>query len=766
MFAGILTGMQAQKEKNTVNRRESSKLFQDYLKSNQELGIDASQEDLENTWDSFSSFQNLRHTPTANTMQSIIAAGKKKIQSQADLEAHEQFTRDEVVSERVQKDLRNMFISSGAPDTGDFSSFYDDLQEGYQGSPVLLSALDQYTNSGKNISGQFLTYQEGETKTAIGELETAIASGQTDAKSLKDRFPQVDPLVIDQMISRAGREDNYLLTTREREQVKFEQEVEKFDQGVVTFNNQQIMFDRATVEHIDMVARREVERSQKDRVFDLNDEMTIEKIEQTKRDIIRNIVLQAQQDEEFDEGRKVFAQNETKFNSDMQKRVTDAARLLVTQATTDAAAATTQAAADNVYAQQNARNVGLAAERVLKSIENGSYTEASARQAAVDFNVSPDTIDQFVQSQNQVFNTAVSTRNSAFNDKRSTQITSWNQENKTTIEQLKTDTNQNLIKNFEGAPENISGAIMNLANRYYLESNFVQTKMVDYVLGELNSGKYEGKSQSEINQSIGSWLDSNNAMTYTGMARTNESEYLKVIGPEQMTPEQMKTNYMPELSGDIETMMLGMRNAANNQNYEGYLLYTTALTALLTDVNNLSQMRQKNYAKYYGINTSQAEADEIANSIEKLIKDTQGRQSMVSKPAQQTTSANSKFLAKPQGAAITNTNSANVKLDDLIQASASSPVAQNNSRTPQKDWSMVKANLLKAGTDKMQANKAIQALEKDQDYMDAMRLNNVKSPKILEMRKLKSLLQNANQTIQSIYTDVENAQDDQNSALQ
>ena len=399
----------------------------------------------------------------------------------------------------------------------------------------------------------------------------------------------------------------------------------------------------------------------------------------------------------------------------------------------------------------------MAAERVLKSIENGSYTEASARQAAVDFNVSPDTIDQFVQSQNQVFNTAVSTRNSAFNDKRSTQITSWNQENKTTIEQLKTDTNQNLIKNFEGAPENISGAIMNLANRYYLESNFVQTKMVDYVLGELNSGKYEGKSQSEINQSIGSWLDSNNAMTYTGMARTNESEYLKVIGPEQMTPEQMKTNYMPELSGDIETMMLGMRNAANNQNYEGYLLYTTALTALLTDVNNLSQMRQKNYAKYYGINTSQAEADEIANSIEKLIKDTQGRQSMVSKPAQQTTSANSKFLAKPQGAAITNTNAANVKLDDLIQASASSPVAQNNSRTPQKDWSMVKANLLKAGTDKMQANKAIQALAQDKDYMDAVKQNNPRAPKVQEMRTLESLLQKANQTIQSIYTDVENA---------
>ena len=70
---------------------------------------------------------------------------------------------------------------------------------------------------------------------------------------------------------------------------------------------------------------------------------------------------------------------------------------------------------------------------------------------------------------------------------------------------------------------------------------------------------------------------------------------------------------------------------------------------------------------------------------------------------------------------------------------------------------MVKANLLKAGTDKMQANKAIQALEKDQDYVEAMRLNKVKSPKILEMRKLKSLLQNANQTIQSIYTDVENA---------
>ena len=296
MFAGILTGMQAQKEKNTVNRRESSKLFQDYLKSNQELGIDASQEDLENTWDSFSSFQNLRHTPTANTMQSIIAAGKKKIQSQADLEAHEQ-------------------------DSGDFSSFYDDLQEGYQGSPVLLSALDQYTNSGKNISGQFLTYQEGETKTAIGELETAIASGQTDAKSLKDRFPQVDPLVIDQMISRAGREDNYLLTTREREQVRFKHEVKKFEQGLVTFKNQQIMFDRATVEHIDMVARREVKRSQTDRVFDLNDKITIEKIEQTKRDIIRNIVLQAQQDEKFDEGRKVFAQNETKFNSDMQKRV-------------------------------------------------------------------------------------------------------------------------------------------------------------------------------------------------------------------------------------------------------------------------------------------------------------------------------------------------------------------------------------------------------------------------------------------------------------
>jgi hypothetical protein len=245
-------------------------------------------------------------------------------------------------------------------------------------------------------------------------------------------------------------------------------------------------------------------------------------------------------------------------------------------------------------------------------------------------------------------------------------------------------------------------------------------------------------------------------MTYTGMARTNESEYLKVIGPEQMTPEQMKTNYIPALSGDIETMILGMRNAANNQNYDGYLMHMTALTALLTDVNNLSQMRQKNYAKYYGINTSQEDADEIANSIQKLIKDTQGRQSLVSKPAPMT-SANSKFLTNPQGAAITNTNAANVKLDDLIQASASSPVAQSNSRTPQKDWSMVKANLLKAGTDKMQANKAIQALEKDQDYVEAMRLNKVKSPKILEMRKLKSLLQNANQTIQSIYTDVENA---------
>ena len=70
---------------------------------------------------------------------------------------------------------------------------------------------------------------------------------------------------------------------------------------------------------------------------------------------------------------------------------------------------------------------------------------------------------------------------------------------------------------------------------------------------------------------------------------------------------------------------------------------------------------------------------------------------------------------------------------------------------------MVKANLLKAGTDKMQANKAIQALAQDKDYMDAVKQNNPRAAKVQEMRTLESLLQKANQTIQSIYTDVENA---------
>jgi hypothetical protein len=74
MFAGIMSGINAQRKENTSNRRESTKLFNDYLAKTRELGLDLTEEDLTGNWNSNASRVNRKYAPTRDRMKSIIEA--------------------------------------------------------------------------------------------------------------------------------------------------------------------------------------------------------------------------------------------------------------------------------------------------------------------------------------------------------------------------------------------------------------------------------------------------------------------------------------------------------------------------------------------------------------------------------------------------------------------------------------------------------------------------------------------------------------------
>ena len=50
MYADIMGGMNAQRKENTANRRDNSKLFADYVKSQREQGIDLTEQGMTEQW--------------------------------------------------------------------------------------------------------------------------------------------------------------------------------------------------------------------------------------------------------------------------------------------------------------------------------------------------------------------------------------------------------------------------------------------------------------------------------------------------------------------------------------------------------------------------------------------------------------------------------------------------------------------------------------------------------------------------------------------
>ena len=109
MYAGIMSGMNAQRKENTSNRRESTKLFNDYLAKTRELGLDLTEEDLAGNWNSNASGVNRKYAPTKDRMQSIISANTDYNDRVAAQQSFDDLVRSQKVDDMVEQMVNKGF---------------------------------------------------------------------------------------------------------------------------------------------------------------------------------------------------------------------------------------------------------------------------------------------------------------------------------------------------------------------------------------------------------------------------------------------------------------------------------------------------------------------------------------------------------------------------------------------------------------------------------------------------------------------------------
>ena len=193
MFAGIMSGINDQRKENTSNRRESTKLFNDYLAKTRELGLDLSEEDLTGNWNSNASGVNRKYAPTRDRMKSIITANSDYNQRVTEQQSFEDLVRSQKVDDMVEKMVQQGFNESAYSE--DSTALNTSLLSQFGDNKMLTDSYNARYKDGMGLSAAHKAFETGKIADTFQKIVTLTDGGAYDLEEIQGMFPDV-PLHI------------------------------------------------------------------------------------------------------------------------------------------------------------------------------------------------------------------------------------------------------------------------------------------------------------------------------------------------------------------------------------------------------------------------------------------------------------------------------------------------------------------------------------------------------------------------------------------
>ena len=203
MYAGIMSGMNAQRKENTSNRRESTKLFNDYLAKTRELGLDLTEEDLAGNWNSNASGVNRKYAPTKDRMQSIISANTDYNDRVAAQQSFDDLVRSQKVDDMVEQMVNKGFNESAY--TEDSTALNDSMLAQFGDNSMLTDSYNSRYGNGMGLSAAHKAYENSKISDTFQKIVTLTDGGAYDLEEIQSMFPDVPSHIIKAASDKAAK---------------------------------------------------------------------------------------------------------------------------------------------------------------------------------------------------------------------------------------------------------------------------------------------------------------------------------------------------------------------------------------------------------------------------------------------------------------------------------------------------------------------------------------------------------------------------------
>ena len=619
MFASIMDGMKAQRERSTTNRREAAKLFNEHLKNQSDLGIEVTEQSLSDAWDANSGGVLRKHAPTQQRLQGIVTAqNKSRAEKQAVAEIA-QMERDQTIRGFNEKALQSFFKTQSGkiPTAEDISA----LRESLGTNQLRLDDFDTLTGKGTNIASMQSVFDRDQQAPEMEKVMQLIATMKTpDADSLKKVYTNVDPAFIDNAVAQAQKGIDRSNVLEGRDDIKFAQDQE----------------DRVTD-----LARKIVEQAQADSNFTLNTAQLEAALLKAEVAVKRLVITNTQDDANFAqdfEANVVAAAALAKgaINADidrirnMSAEDLAAEQLKIANAqgnkeatynfgqkqTVDTA---TNAAADRAVALQPAMDLRSAKADINASFKTAtieSVTASLERWGITDPAVITQTWNE-TRSQQEVFDLTGMTANNNSVDQKLQKATLANQK---LVADFKQQNNQTLIANFKSVPVDYHPQINALGQHYVITSNRAQSLRV-YIAGEIEKGAWDDANATQVQAALNGWAETNNIPTYSGQMAQMQLNSKNLAGVTQYTPTRFRDVYIDQFQTDAQYAIDLMESASQSNNLAGYDNAKASLATLINETQQDVLAREKDPQKAFGMRASQDEMSKVMSELKVMMKE-------------------------------------------------------------------------------------------------------------------------------------------------
>ena len=619
MFASIMDGMKAQRERSTTNRREAAKLFNEHLKNQSDLGIEVTEQSLSDAWDANSGGVLRKHAPTQQRLQGIVTAqNKSRAEKQAVAEIA-QMERDQTIRGFNEKALQSFFKTQSGkiPTAEDISA----LRESLGTNQLRLDDFDTLTGKGTNIASMQSVFDRDQQAPEMEKVMQLIATMKTpDADSLKKVYTNVDPAFIDNAVAQAQKGIDRSNVLEGRDDIKFAQDQE----------------DRVTD-----LARKIVEQAQADSNFTLNTAQLEAALLKAEVAVKRLVITNTQDDANFAqdfEANVVAAAALAKgaINADidrirnMSAEDLAAEQLKIANAqgnkeatynfgqkqTVDTA---TNAAADRAVALQPAMDLRSAKADINASFKTAtieSVTASLERWGITDPAVITQTWNE-TRSKQEVFDLTGMTANNNSVDQKLQKATLANQK---LVADFKQQNNQTLIANFKSVPVDYHPQINALGQHYVITSNRAQSLRV-YIAGEIEKGAWDDANATQVQAALNGWAETNNIPTYSGQMAQMQLNSKNLAGVTQYTPTRFRDVYIDQFQTDAQYAIDLMESASQSNNLAGYDNAKASLATLINETQQDVLAREKDPQKAFGMRASQDEMSKVMSELKVMMKE-------------------------------------------------------------------------------------------------------------------------------------------------